>query len=542
MATLFNNVANTLTTNFVPVQATFDTSGNFITFIGPGGVPFSTGSLTINTTSITGGTSGNILYDNAGKVGEKAVTGTGSVVLNSNPTFATDITVNGLTVGKGDGNISTNTAFGVDAIGSPAITALNTNNVGIGYETLNLVNVGVATITVTNGGSGYNDNGDDSFTYSATCTFVSGAPATVYPTVTLTVIGGVITSAVVTAKGYGFTVGSPTVMTVPDYGGYGGSGAVFNIGTYSVASNNTAVGYRAGNSNRAGLNSIYIGSNATGTGSNEIVIGSNISGNNDNSTVIGNYNTTNARIWGKLESDGYESYGGSFRFYGGNSGDSFTIEGTGAMGNINIGGEQASNPINIGLNSGPSANAQDVNIGLSIGNRVNIGASSGSSTINIGGPSATGTITLGRSTGAQSINIGSTNAGISNINIGGFGQGLAAYTININRAQNTSTTNISTGNVNSSNTKTVNIGTGSASSGSFTNINIGTASSGSNCVVTLNGIQNQQVFSVANLPTGINGSRAFVSNALAPAFGAAVVGGGGVATPVYHDGTIWRVG
>jgi hypothetical protein len=96
MATLFNNVANTLTTNFVPVQATFDTSGNFITFIGPGGVAFTTGggSLAINTTAITGGTSGNILYDNAGKVGEKAVTGTGNVVLSDSPTLTGNVSAN----------------------------------------------------------------------------------------------------------------------------------------------------------------------------------------------------------------------------------------------------------------------------------------------------------------------------------------------------------------------------------------------------------------------------------------------------------------
>jgi len=40
MSTLFNNVATTSTTNFVPVQATFDAANNFLTFIGPGGVPF----------------------------------------------------------------------------------------------------------------------------------------------------------------------------------------------------------------------------------------------------------------------------------------------------------------------------------------------------------------------------------------------------------------------------------------------------------------------------------------------------------------------
>lgn len=46
-------------------------------------------TVTINTTTITGGTSGRILYDNAGTVGEKAVTGTGDVVLATSPTLVT---------------------------------------------------------------------------------------------------------------------------------------------------------------------------------------------------------------------------------------------------------------------------------------------------------------------------------------------------------------------------------------------------------------------------------------------------------------------
>jgi hypothetical protein len=53
------------------------------------------------------------------------------------------------------------------------------------------------------------------------------------------------------------------------------------------------------------------------------------------------------------------------------------------------------------------------------------------------------------------------------------------------------------------------------------------------------------VYTVATLPsaaTSGSGARAFVSNALAPAFGATVVGGGAVAVPVYSDGTNWKVG
>ncbi len=49
------------------------------------------------------------------------------------------------------------------------------------------------------------------------------------------------------------------------------------------------------------------------------------------------------------------------------------------------------------------------------------------------------------------------------------------------------------------------------------------------------------IYTVATLPAGVVGMRAFVSNALGPVFGAAVVGGGAVQVPVYYDGA-WKVG
>lgn len=48
-------------------------------------------------------------------------------------------------------------------------------------------------------------------------------------------------------------------------------------------------------------------------------------------------------------------------------------------------------------------------------------------------------------------------------------------------------------------------------------------------------------YTVATLPTGVNNMRTFVTDALAPAWGVAVVGGGAVRVPVYFDGT-WKVG
>ena len=52
-------------------------------------------------------------------------------------------------------------------------------------------------------------------------------------------------------------------------------------------------------------------------------------------------------------------------------------------------------------------------------------------------------------------------------------------------------------------------------------------------------------YTVATLPsaaTSGKGARSFVTDALAPVFGATVAGSGAVAVPVYSDGTNWKVG
>lgn len=48
-------------------------------------------------------------------------------------------------------------------------------------------------------------------------------------------------------------------------------------------------------------------------------------------------------------------------------------------------------------------------------------------------------------------------------------------------------------------------------------------------------------YTVATLPAGTQGDTAFVTDALAPAYMVAVVGGGAVVTPVFYNGTTWLV-
>jgi hypothetical protein len=51
-----------------------------------------------------------------------------------------------------------------------------------------------------------------------------------------------------------------------------------------------------------------------------------------------------------------------------------------------------------------------------------------------------------------------------------------------------------------------------------------------------------QGYTVATLPAGTIGDTAYVTDALAPVFGAAVAGGGAVMVPVYYTGAAWFVG
>jgi hypothetical protein len=116
------------------------------------------GGITIGTTAITSGTSTRILYDNSGVVSESAnLTFNGTTLTANTFTCTNDSTINSLTIGKGVGAISTNTAIGVSTLSSVSLTG--GNNTALGYQALqkatscsNSVAVGsVAGALITNG-------------------------------------------------------------------------------------------------------------------------------------------------------------------------------------------------------------------------------------------------------------------------------------------------------------------------------------------------------------------------------------------------------
>jgi len=242
---------------------------------------------------------------------------------------------------------------------------------------------------------------------------------------------------------------------------------------------------------------------------------------------------------------GLQTVGGALDLQG-DATSNQTIATAQTTGTLTIGGTGATGAITLGRSTG----AQTVQIG-----------GTGASIVTIGGATGTGTITLGRSTGAQTVNIatGANTASTKTVNIGTGGTFTTNITmgntagggaITFGQSTGSQQINIGTGATLNATTKNIFIGTNGAV-GSTTNIRIGNQARPLTAFIFLDGITtfgtsfSQTPVTVANLPSGgdaIAGDRYIVSNALAPTFGATVVGGGAVVIPVYYDGTNWKVG
>jgi hypothetical protein len=172
--------------------------------------------------------------------------------------------------------------------------------------------------------------------------------------------------------------------------------------------------------------------------------------------------------------------------------------------------------------------------------------------------------------GYQSAFFSTTNS--SNVQVGSFTASSPSYTGSNNSlvgwatggaltsGNNNSMFGRTTGNAVTTGTQNTILGSGAGSSGTnnlttgSNNIIIGYNAAASSATVSNEvtiGNSSSTVLRlpftvlVANLPAAATvgaGARSFVTNALAPSFGAAVVGGGAVSVPVYSDGTTWNVG
>jgi len=96
----------------------FDASGNILTMATPGG-----GSgITIGSSVITGGTSGRVLYDNAGVVGEMTTSGSGTqLALTTSPSFTTP-TLGAATATTINGNTFTTGTYTLTGVAAKTLT------------------------------------------------------------------------------------------------------------------------------------------------------------------------------------------------------------------------------------------------------------------------------------------------------------------------------------------------------------------------------------------------------------------------------------
>jgi hypothetical protein len=202
----------------------------------------------------------------AGGTGTTTSTGTGSVVLNSNPGFNTNITVNGVIFGKGAGSptsLSSNVAIGVSTLYS---NTTGFRNVALGNLTLGLNTTGDDNVALGYQAMYYNTTGDYNVAigYASMAQSITGSNNVAIGPGTLLYNGDGIENT---------AVGSYALYTNSgaDYNSALGSGALFS----STGSRNTGVGYYAGNAITTGSNNVIVGSYTGNSGGLDIRTSSN---------------------------------------------------------------------------------------------------------------------------------------------------------------------------------------------------------------------------------------------------------------------------
>ena len=232
--------------------------------------------------------------------------------------------------GIGDNSLyNTTTGNNNTAISSNSLTGNTTgsNNVAIGYTTLNTNfigsnNTGIGSYALSNtatavytanlgtitGGSGYTNG-----TYTnISMTYISGPTISLMPKATIVVSGGAVTAVTITSPGINVTASGTVLSAAASTIGGTGSGFSVPINSIVTGSNNTGIGYGAGQNITGGTipnytpsNSIFLGYNTQAQAdqqTNQIVIGYNTVGNGSNTTTIGNNSTTQTYIYGAMSS------------------------------------------------------------------------------------------------------------------------------------------------------------------------------------------------------------------------------------------------
>jgi hypothetical protein len=262
--------------------------------------------------TISGGTisSINIYNSNGSLTGNRTVT-MGSFSLS----FEKDIIINGLSAGKGGGDIVTNTRFGINSLTANTTGASNTaigngtlesnttgsNNTAIGWSALTINTTGDRNTAIGREALGLNTTGSNSTAIGFRALYYGGGYSN-------TGIGCLVLQA---NEGYQNTAAGHTTLSSNSTGSNNTAYGYRVMSNNDTGSGNTAIGYLALNNNDTGNNNTAIGFQAgaaTGvnpniTGSNNIFIGNNsegVSSSDSNRTWIGNSSTSSTWLAGNL--------------------------------------------------------------------------------------------------------------------------------------------------------------------------------------------------------------------------------------------------
>lgn len=211
----------------------------WVSGIGPQGIQGATGatgatgpagssaSITMGTIATSSNSNGATITSGVVKLAPADGTN-GGIITNSTQTIAgaktfnSDLNVNGLTVGKGAGNILTNTAIGISALGA---NTTGTNNTAVGNNTL-ATNVGGTYNTAL----GFGANVASASLTNATA-IGNGASAAASNTIQLgnTSVTSVNTSASITAAGFKIPAGTSSHYLKAD-----GSSSTLDLSSYAT--------------------------------------------------------------------------------------------------------------------------------------------------------------------------------------------------------------------------------------------------------------------------------------------------------------------
>ena len=231
-----------------------------------------------------------IPYSDTASLLSQVVRTFGTQTIGGNKTVTNDLLVNGLTVGKGLGNVSTNTV-----VGGLSMIANTTGerNTAFGFEVLKFNTTGSQNSVLGNTALSNNITGGENT--------VVGTEAMFYNT------SGAQNTAIGDAALLENRASNLNVAV-----GY--SSLYYN----RAGANNTAIGAYSGgttlpNRNQSGSNNVYIGYLAAPSDtarSNEIVIGSQTTGNGSNTVTIGNSSVTDNYFSGNIRGGAFIRSGG----------------------------------------------------------------------------------------------------------------------------------------------------------------------------------------------------------------------------------------